>query len=180
MNKKLPASSGDAPGISRRDIILVAGAAALGLPAACSRDTRRGETLVEKSELETANEKLVTDFCNAWSGRDAEALLPFLWEDLTYQITPGQPLITSSEQFVKMMGGFMKNMDSIRWDILRQHSVGPLVLNERIDYFNAPEGGTSMRFQVAGHFLIEEGRIKVWKDWPMPGAEQLVGQQNVS
>jgi len=145
--------------------------------AALTMSIARGEAQVEKTELEIANETLVTNFCRDWSNRDAEALLPYLWEDLTYQIAPGQPTLTSSEQFVKMMGGFMANMESIHWDILRQHAIGPCVLNERIDYFNAPEGGTSMRFQVAGQFLIEDGRIKVWKDWPIPGAKQVVGAQ---
>jgi limonene-1,2-epoxide hydrolase len=162
----------DSQKVSRREILVGAGVAALGM------STVRGEQQVEKTELEISNETLVTQFCRDWSNRDAEALLPYLWEDLTYQIAPGQPLITSSEQFVKMMGPFMKNLESIRWDILRQHVIGPVVLNERIDHFNAPEGGTSMRFQVAGHFLIEEGRIKVWKDWPIPGIKQIVGGQS--
>lgn len=50
-----------------------------------------------------------------------------------------------------------------------------LVLNERIDCFNAPPGGLSMEFHVAGHFLIADGVIKEWKDWPVPGTKQKVG-----
>jgi hypothetical protein len=37
---------------------------------------------------------------------------------------------------------------------------------------------SDFRNQVAGHFLIEEGRIKVWKDWPIPGIKQIVGGQS--
>lgn len=129
------------------------------------------------SEIETANETLVKDFCRDWSLRDADALSKYLAPDLTYQIAPGQPLIESFEQFRKQMGGFMQRMESIEWEILRSHAIGPLVLNERIDHFNAPAGSKSpsMRFHVAGHFLIVDGQIKVWKDWPMPGARQFVG-----
>lgn len=50
-----------------------------------------------------------------------------------------------------------------------------LVLNERIDCFNAPPGGLSMEFHVAGHFLIADGVIREWKDWPVSGTKQKVG-----
>jgi limonene-1,2-epoxide hydrolase len=127
--------------------------------------------------IETANEKLVNDFCRDWSLRDAGAMSRYLADDLIYQIAPGQPLIEGFEQFRNRMGPFMQRMESIRWDIVRSHAVGPLVLNERIDHFIAPEGSgaPSMRFHVAGHFLIKDGKIQVWKDWPMPGAKQVVG-----
>lgn len=129
------------------------------------------------SEIENRNETLVNDFCRDWSLRDASALEKYLAADLTYQVAPGQPLITSFEQFRTQMGPFMSRLETIEWEILRSHAVGPLVLNERIDHFRAPAGSKSpsMRFHVAGHFLIEDGRIKVWKDWPMPGAKQIVG-----
>lgn len=127
------------------------------------------------TEQDQRNEKLVRDFCRDWSLRDVDALLPYLAEDLLYQIAPGQPLITSRDQFAKQMGPFLKKLDSVRWDILRSCSVAPLVLNERIDYFNAPPGGLSMEFHIAGHFLIADGVIREWKDWPVPGTKQKVG-----
>ena len=75
------------------------------------------------------------------------------------------------------MGPFMTNMESVNWEILRSHVIGQVVINERIDYFNAPEGSKSpsMRFHIVGDFLIENGKIQVWKDWPMPGKEQFIG-----
>ena len=155
--------------LSRRH--LLAGAAAIGFTSA------RGEDNMDNNELERANETLVNNFCRDWSTRDVDALARYLAEDLVYQITPGQPLITSLEQFKTQMGPFMSRMASIDWDILRSHVIGPLVLNERIDHFNAPEGGKSpsMHFHVAGHFLVEDGKIKIWKDWPIPGAKQIIG-----
>jgi len=158
--------------VSRRELA-VAGAG-IGLltawPAA-------GEEPMDFSEIENANEQLVKDFCHDWSLRDVAALEKYLAPDLVYQITPSQPLITSFEQLRRQMGPFMQRMESIEWEILRSYAVGPLVLNERIDHFNAPAGSKapSMRFHVAGHFLVEDGRIKVWKDWPMPGAKQFIG-----
>ena len=131
----------------------------------------------QNEELESANEKLVNDFCNAWSRRDIKELRPFLAEDLLYQIAPGQPLIKSRDELEERMGAWLASLETVRWDILRSHVIGPVVLNERIDYFNAPEGGQapSMRFHIVGHFFVEDGVIKVWKDCPIPGAEQIVG-----
>ena len=45
------------------------------------------------SEIEQANEAVVNNFCRDWSLRDIDALMPYLAEDLVYQIAPGQPLI---------------------------------------------------------------------------------------
>jgi len=156
--------------------------AALALPgigalASCMESKMTNAAATPKTELEIANETLVNDFCAAWSQRDITALRAYLAEDLYYQIAPGQPVIESRDELEKRMGAWVSSLESVRWDILRSYVIGPVVLNERIDYFNAPEGGKapSMRFQIVGHFLVEDGVIKVWKDWPIPGVEQFIG-----
>ncbi|MAF82731.1 MAG: limonene-1,2-epoxide hydrolase family protein [Gammaproteobacteria bacterium] len=161
-------------GLSRRTVL--ASVAAAGVTSCGGGQMTRAEQ-PEKTELEIANEKLVNNFCRDWALRDIEALRPYLAEDLLYQIAPGQPLIKSRDQFEKQMGDWLKSLASVHWDILRSHVIGPVVINERIDHFNAPEDGKgpSMRFQIVGHFFIEDGVIKVWKDWPIPGAEQFIG-----
>jgi len=161
-------------GVSRRAVLT--GAAAIGVTA-CGGDQMTEAEQPEKTELEIANETLVNNFCRDWALRDVEALRPYLAEDLLYQITPGQPLIKSRDQFEKQMGRWLKGLESVHWEILRSHVIGPVVMNERIDHFNAPKGGKgpSMRFQIVGHFFIANGVIQVWKDWPMPGAEQFIG-----
>ena len=159
---------------SRREVLVGAGVLGVTMTGGCQMIAAEEP---QKSELEIANETLVTNFCNDWSLRDIDALAPYLADDLLYQITPGQPLITSLEQFTKQMGPFLKNMESIEWEILRSYVVGPLVLNDRIDHFNAPADGKmpSMHFQIAGHFLVEDDKIKIWKDWPIPGKKQVIG-----
>jgi len=130
-----------------------------------------------KTELEIANETLVNSFCRDWSLRDVAALRPYLAEDLLYQVAPGQPLIQSRAEFEQRMGAWLSSLESVQWDILRSYVIGPVVLNERIDHFNASAASKSpsMRFQVVGDFFVEDGVIKVWKDWPMPGVKQVIG-----
>jgi len=160
--------------LSRRR--LLAGTGMLGVTMAGGSQMAAAEE-TEKSELEIASETLVTNFCRDWALRDIDALLPYLADDLVYQITPGQPLITSAEQFAKQMGPFLTKMESIDWEILRSYVIGQLVLNERIDHFNAPADSKSpsMHFHIAGHFFVEDGKIKIWKDWPIPGKKQIIG-----
>lgn len=130
-----------------------------------------------KSDLERANETLVNDFCRDWSLRDVEKLRPYLAEDLYHQQAPGRPVMESREAFEKQMGGWLNSLELVEFEILRSHVIGPIVLNERIDRFKAPAGskGPSMQFHVVGEFFIENGVIKVWKDWPMPGSKPIFG-----
>jgi limonene-1,2-epoxide hydrolase len=160
--------------ISRRNVI--AGASALGVTMAGGVQMAEAKA-IPKNDLEIANETLVNNFCRDWSLRDMDKLLPYLAEDLLYQITPGQPLITSREQFAKQMGAWLGSLESVEWIIHRSYVVGPLVLNDRTDHFNAPADSKSpsMHFKIAGHFLVEDGVIKVWKDWPIPGEKQIIG-----
>jgi len=169
-------SNPDRPGSSINRRTVLAGAAAAGVTACGGNSMSRAEQ-PEKTELEIANETLVNNFCRDWSLRDIEALRPYLAEDLYYQIAPGQPIIESRAQFEKQMGKWLASLETVQWEILRSHVIGPVVLNERIDHFNAPEGGKmpSMRFHIVGHFFVEDGVIKVWKDWPIPGAKQIIG-----
>ncbi|MEO7385423.1 MAG: limonene-1,2-epoxide hydrolase family protein [Gammaproteobacteria bacterium] len=155
----------------------LAGSAAIGL-AACQQLAVAHDRAADRTDLEIANETLVNNFCRDWSTLDVNAITPYLADDLTYQISPGQPLITSLEQFKKQIGPFMAKLESIRWEILRSYVIGPMVLNERIDHFNAAADSKtpSMRFQVAGEFLVEGNKIKVWKDWLIPGTKQFIGK----
>ena len=47
---------------------------------------------------------------------------------------------------------------------------------DRIDEFYPYPGSKvpRMRFRVSGFFLIQDNKIKVWRDWGYPGAKQLV------
>ena len=65
------------------------------------------------------------------------------------------------------MTQFMAGMKEIRWEIKRSHTMGDLVINERIDHFILPNGEDFPRspFHVTGVFLVRDGKIKYWKDY---------------
>jgi len=157
-------------GISRRT--LVAGIVAV---TASGVNQMAHADQTKKSDLEIANETLVNNFCRDWSLRDVEKLRLYLAEDLYHQQAPGRPVMESRDEFEKQMGGWLKTLESVEFKIVRSHVIGPVVLNERIDSFKAPAGGKgpSMQFHVVGEFFIEDGLIKDWKDWPMPGSRPI-------
>ena len=107
---------------------------------------------------------------------DVDKLLSYVHDDFIYQITQSQPDVVGKEAYRKHLTPMLNGMEKIDWQILRQHAIGQLVINDRIDEFYPPVGGRMprMRFRVAGYFWIEEGKIKVWRDFSFPGAKQLL------
>ncbi|MBM3513022.1 MAG: hypothetical protein FJX59_04835 [Alphaproteobacteria bacterium] len=121
---------------------------------------------------EQANIAFVTKFCDDWSSKDVEKLIPYLAPEIEYHVFEGGPVVKGIDQFRAQMGGFMKGMREITWETKRSAAIGDLVINERIDHFIQPEGSTrpDNHFHIAGVFIVRGGKIVYWKDWRMPGA----------
>ena len=85
------------------------------------------------SELEIENERLVTQFCLDWAKRDVNLLADYLADDIVYQMFEGRPDIIGREAFINELGGFLTNLKEVEWEIVRSHTIGNLVINDRID-----------------------------------------------
>jgi len=129
----------------------------------------------EKSALEIENERLVTQFCLDWEKRDAALLAEYLADDVVYQMFEGNPDIVGKEAFINTLDAFLKSMKEVEWEILRTYSVGELVINDRIDHFVGKDESKSMHFAIAGWFLVRDGKIKLWRDYSLPGGISEVG-----
>jgi limonene-1,2-epoxide hydrolase len=121
-----------------------------------------------KSALEIENEKIVTQFCLDWANRDADQLVEYLAEDIEYQMYEGRPDIVGHEQFKQELGGWLKGLQEVKWEILKTYSVGELVINERVDHFISDDPAKTFRLPIAGVFLVRGGKIKMWKDYSLP------------
>ncbi|MGB1876041.1 MAG: limonene-1,2-epoxide hydrolase family protein [Rhodospirillaceae bacterium] len=121
--------------------------------------------------LEAEKEKIVTDFCKAWAKRDADALTPYLADDIEYYMFEGRPPINGVAELSSQLEPFMASMREIDWEILRSTVMGDIVLNERIDHFMRPEGSQAPdnHFHIVGVFLVRDGKIKYWKDYNLSG-----------
>ena len=167
--------------INRRDLFM--GASMLAMLGVQDAAIAGGHTAprIELSEeeqfaLEKANETLVTNFVNDYSTLDADVIGKYVSDDIVYQITPGMREVVGREAFHKHNANMFKGLDKAEWVNLRQFAIGQVVINDRIDEFYPYPGSKTprMRFRVAGYFLIENNKIKVWRDFPYPGAKQLI------
>ena len=125
----------------------------------------------KQTAVEIENEKIVTQFCLDWAQRDADLLVDYLAEDIEYQMYEGRPDIVGHEQFKQELGDWLKGLQEVKWDILRSHAIGELVINERVDHFISDDPAKTFRLPIAGVFLVREGKIKMWKDYSMPASK---------
>lgn len=112
--------------------------------------------------MSAENEKLVTDFCQAWSRLNPDEILGYLTDDCFYHNIPMEPCVgkVAIRQFVEP---FLKNSQSAVFDIKHTTSAGNVVMNERVDSFQM--GPKTVSLPVAGVFEIREGKIAAWRDY---------------
>lgn len=148
---------------SRRAFLATAGsAAAVAALAATPRETKAA-TL---SDVEKANAKVVQDFCDAWTTRDAEKIGSYLAEDASFRMIEGRPRQEGREAIMEGMKGFLASAKSAEFEVLRASVFGNTVINDRIDRFDT--GDNKMEFHISGFFYVAEGKIKEWQDYSWP------------
>jgi limonene-1,2-epoxide hydrolase len=108
---------------------------------------------------------VVREFCALMERRDPEALRPLLADDAAYQ-NVGMPAFTGVEAIVENMGAqFSMFPDAYAFDIVNIASDGRVVLTERLDYIQAPDG-TKPGVPVMGTFVVDsDGKIARWTDY---------------
>jgi limonene-1,2-epoxide hydrolase len=97
--------------------------------------------------------------------RDAEALRPLLAEGATYQ-NVGMPAFTGPDAIVENMAAqFAMFPDAYAFEIVNLASEGSVVLTERLDYIQTPDG-SKPAIPVMGTFVVDDdGRITRWTDY---------------
>jgi len=151
--------------VSRR-VFTVAGISALaglGIPRLASTQTQ-GRSV--PSDVQQANVAVVNDFCAAFARRDLDGAVSLLADDCVYRVTHTQPPITGKDAVRETIAGFMERV--VDFKVLSTVALGPLVLNERDDIFEASDTaqGFSGTFRVAaGLFFVENGKIAEWTDY---------------
>jgi len=169
--------------MSRRDLMTGVGLGMGAVAALAMSEAHAGGhsgqpvlTPEEQKAIEVANAKLVDNFVADYSKLDVDLLLSYVHDDVIYQITDGMPEVVGIDAYREHLTPMLSGMESIEWKTLRQFSIGQLVINERVDEFYPPVGGKMprMRWWVSGYFLIIDNKIKVWRDFPYPGAKQLL------
>ncbi len=108
------------------------------------------------------NEQIVREFIAAWSRLDADELVAYFADDGTYFNMPTAP-VTGHEDLRKFIGGFLEPWDKTDWEIVNLLVEGDIVIVERMD--RTVVAGRHVDLPCVGVFEMENGKIKVWRDY---------------
>ena len=108
---------------------------------------------------------VVREFCALMERRDPEALRRLLADDAVYQ-NVGMPAFIGVDAIVENMGAqFSMFPDAYAFEIVNIASDGSIVLTERLDYIQAPDG-SKPAIPVMGTFVVsDDGKITRWTDY---------------
>ena len=94
---------------------------------------------------------------------DIDAAVGHLADEISYENMPVQP-VKGKEDVRNLMSGFLAASTEVEWKVLRQHCVGKVVFNERLDRFKM--NGGWLELPVAGIFEVnDDGKITLWRDY---------------
>ena len=142
------------PEMNRRGFI-TAGAGAMALTAIAKAASAAELTLEEQS-----NVQLVNDFCAAWPSHDLDTIMGFFADDGAYRMTETTELADGRDAVSARIQTIINKVD--RFEVLDTFARGPMVINERIDYFS---DFTIKTWQGVGVFFIRDGKIVDWYDY---------------
>ena len=109
------------------------------------------------------NIRIVTDFCKAFSARDVTKVSPFVSETIVYRVSETSAPITGRDAVLARIKTFFDGVDTVDFKISRSYSIGPIVINERVDTFDGPN--RHRRFHLTGMFYVKDRKIQEWTDY---------------
>lgn len=142
------------PEIDRRGFL------AMGAGAMTFAGLARQAKAAELTAAEQANVQLVNDFCAAWPSHDLERIMAFFADDGAYRMTETTELADGRDAVSARIQTILNNVD--RFEVLDTFARGPMVINERIDYFSDFAIKT---WHGVGVFFIRDGQIVDWYDY---------------
>jgi limonene-1,2-epoxide hydrolase len=108
------------------------------------------------------NVAIVTEFIEAWSRLDADELASYFSEDGCYHNMPIGP-VAGRDNVRDLIAAFTADWTATQWELLNIVGSGDVVIAERVDRTQA--GDKSVDLPCTGVFEMENGKIKVWRDY---------------
>ena len=108
------------------------------------------------------NERIIREFIEAWARLDPEELASYFTEDGVYHNMPLEP-VRGRRNVQQMIHGFTATWTETTWETRNLVAAGDLVIAERVDRTRA--GEKSVALPCVGVFEMENGKIKVWRDY---------------
>lgn len=120
------------------------------------------QSLAQQDGMTMRNEEIIREFIAAWSRLDAAELASYFSEDGSYHNIPSGP-VQGRDNIEQFIAGFIAAWDSTDWDIINLLADGNLVMVERLD--RTVVNGSPVDLPCFGIFEMEDGKIKVWRDY---------------
>lgn len=111
----------------------------------------------------TSNAEVVRAFIAAWSRLDVEELLGYFAPDGTYYNMPIAP-VSGHAALRPFIAGFISGWAETSWEVLHLVEAGEVVIAERVDR-TVTKDGKQVDLPCCGVFEMEQGKIKVWRDY---------------
>jgi limonene-1,2-epoxide hydrolase len=112
--------------------------------------------------MTNANEQIIKRFLVAWSNLDPNELTEYFTEDGIYHNIPTSPTV-GKEQVRAQITGICERWTKTSWDLVTIASNDNLVIAERVD--RTEMGDKKVDLPCTGVFEMEDGKIKVWRDY---------------
>ena len=141
-----------------RRTFLVAG----GVGAAAALCWAQPAAARDLTAAETANVKVVNDFCAAWATGDPLKVTSFLADDCVVRFLQNQEPIKGRVAVTERLKTGMQN-SKIEFAVHETFAIGSLVANYRTDYITGKDGRRNA-FRVGGVFYVRDGKISEWID----------------
>lgn len=109
------------------------------------------------------NDQIVRDFLQAWNRRGVDAIMDFFSEDASYRNMPMGPAHEGRIAIRGFIEGFIGAATHIDFQLRHQLADDRRVMNERLDVLHI--GGAEIALPVMGIFLLQGGKICVWRDY---------------
>ena len=107
-------------------------------------------------------ELVVRTFCDAFDGRDAEALRPYFTDDVVYHNIPLDPAV-GIDDTIAFIDAFFAMCETMTIETVHLAVRDNVVLTERIDTFTIGDVVTPLL--VMGTFEVRDGKISAWRDY---------------
>jgi limonene-1,2-epoxide hydrolase len=109
-----------------------------------------------------SNAEIIREFVAAWSRLDPKELAGYFAEDGVYHNMPMGP-VGGRDNVEQLIRGFTASWTETTWEIVSMAAEGDLVFVERLDRTHA--GEKTVDLPCLGVFEMQDGKIKVWRDY---------------
>lgn len=109
-----------------------------------------------------SNKQTIRAFIETWSSLDPDKLARFFTEDGVYHNMPSG-LVSGKAKVREFIRGFMADWTATTWEVVSIAEEGDIVVAERIDRIDL--GDKHVDLPCVGIFEMEDGKIRIWRDY---------------